>query len=168
MIDGEIKMVFRFEKMNQQEAEDIALHWKYSGVYSFYDCTADADDYSEFMDASRRGDKYYACYMAGEMIGFYSVEISHGDTAELGLGLKPEYTGRGMGLRFVCAVLKHILSLHRVRRLALSVALFNQRAIKVYKAAGFTETGTFTQRTNGGEYEFLGMEKACIFADREA
>jgi len=152
-------MAFNFEKMRQQEAEEIANHWKYDGIYAFYDVSADAEDYAEFMDPSKRGDTFFSCYANSKLIGYYAVNILEGRKAELGFGLKPEHTGKGIGLGFVNAIMEHVVSMHHVNHFVLSVALFNQRAIMVYKAAGFVETETFTQTTNGGEYEFLRMEK---------
>ncbi len=40
----------------------------------------------------------------------------------------------------------------------LSVAAFNQRATKVYEAAGFATIRTYTQATNGSTYDFIEME----------
>ena len=151
---------FFFQQMNQQEAEEIAK-WKYSDIYSFYDIAADEDDYLEFMDSTKRGNKYFSCYADNALVGFYSVEVLRGHEAELGLGLKPNYTGKGYGLGFVNAVITHFTSLYRINNLVFSVASFNQRAIKVYKAAGFVENSVFTRNTNGGEYEFVRMVKKC-------
>ncbi|MGF2715207.1 GNAT family N-acetyltransferase, partial [Bacillus cereus] len=45
--------------------------------------------------------------------------------------------------------------------ITLSVAAFNERAIKVYKKAGFEAVGTFIQKTNGSCFEFLKMNYIC-------
>ena len=41
----------------------------------------------------------------------------------------------------------------------LSVATFNERAIKVYEGVGFVYGRTYRHETNGGVYEFLDMER---------
>jgi ribosomal-protein-alanine N-acetyltransferase len=79
--------------------------------------------------------------------------------AELGLGLKPELTGKGLGINFINAVLENITFLNGVNDFTLSVALFNKRAIKAYEAVGFTRKNTFIHNTNGCNYLFLRMDK---------
>jgi ribosomal-protein-alanine N-acetyltransferase len=41
----------------------------------------------------------------------------------------------------------------------LSVATFNERAIKVYEGVGFVAGRTYPHETNGGGYEFLDKER---------
>ncbi|MCL2372205.1 MAG: GNAT family N-acetyltransferase [Defluviitaleaceae bacterium] len=151
--------MFNFHQMTQKEAEEIANDWKYSGMYSFYDMTADEEDYAEFIDPIKRGKSYFSCYVDGFLIAYYSVNVIEENNIEIGLGLKPEFTGNGYGLNFVHAVMAHVTLQYADVNFILSVALFNQRAIKVYKKAGFISEGIFTQNTNGGIYEFLRMAK---------
>ena len=155
-------MIFSFQQMKQEEAKEIADNWKYSGQYSFYDTTADEEDYREFTDPVKRGNGYFSCYVDNKLAAYYSVNIVEESKAEVGLGLKPGLTGKGYGLNFVNNVMAHISSRHSVTVFMLSVASFNQRAIKVYKKAGFKEAEIFTQNTNGGSYEFLRMVKCAI------
>ena len=144
--------------MTQIEALEIADNWKYPGEYSFYDVTADEEDYTEYINPDSRGDKFFSCFVNNILSAYYTVSIMD-DTAELGVGMRPDLTGKGYGLDFVNAVMDHITSRYAVAGFMLIVAVFNQRAIKVYKKAGFTEKDFFMQKTNGGEYEFLRMEK---------
>lgn len=153
-------MELLFIKMTQEEAQVIAS-WKYEGVYSFYDSTADEEDYQEFIDEHKRNGDYYSIYNEGMLIGFVSFQITN-DDLELGLGLKPDFTGQGIGLAFVNATLDYIFSHYHVSSISLSVALFNQRAIKVYKKAGFVEVATFIQETNGGKFEFQKMKLGAV------
>jgi RimJ/RimL family protein N-acetyltransferase len=154
-------MEFSFQQMNQTEAEEIANQWRYDGIYSFYDISADEDDYLEFVDSEKRGNRFFSCYAENELVGYYSVEI-HDGKAEFGLGLKPELTGKGVGVNFINAVLEHIATQNDVHDFTLSVALFNERAIKAYEAVGFVRKNTFLQNTNGSTYEFLRMDKFQI------
>lgn len=83
-------------KMRQPEAEEIADSWKYDGEYAFYDMTADPEDYEEIMSPDLRGDRYFSVFDDDVLIGFFCVE-REGRDAALGLGLRPDLTGRGEG-----------------------------------------------------------------------
>ena len=150
---------FNFQKMTQKEAEEIANLWTYDGIYAFYNVSADEEDYRAFIDAGKRGNSHFSCYSDKGLTAYYSVEITDGSTAEIGLGIKPQLCGMGLGVSYLNAVMEHITSMNGVYNFTLSVALFNRRAIKAYKTAGFEEAGTFMQDTNGGSYEFLRMAK---------
>jgi len=45
------------------------------------------------------------------------------------------------------------------RAIKLHVALFNQRAIKVYQRVGFIETDKIIRNTHIGQLDFIEMEK---------
>ena len=79
---------------------------------------------------------------------------------EIGLGLRPDLTGRGLGLQFFlgrCLVREATFGDERV---VLNVAAFNERAITVYRRAGFRETGRHMRTfERWGEVEFLEMEE---------
>ncbi|MGX1264472.1 prepilin-type processing-associated H-X9-DG protein [Rossellomorea marisflavi] len=149
-------MMYTFQRMNQKEAEEIAYSWKYDGVYSFYDMTADEEDLREFIDDKTRGEHVFSSYVKGELAGFITLDVL-GETIDIGLGLKPDWTGKGKGRGFLQSAISFIKSRYAFHALTLSVASFNQRAISLYSQMGFVRNGTFLQKTNGGEYEFIRM-----------
>jgi [ribosomal protein S18]-alanine N-acetyltransferase len=156
-----ISVTYRFEKMTQQEAEEIAYNWHYDGEYSFYDMEADREDLAEFLNPELRGDSVFTVYLGEEIGGYYSVNQTAAATYDIGLGMRPELTGRGMGVDFMKAGMDFVKSRFKPDIITLSVAMFNQRAIKVYRRMGFIDLDTFMQNTNGGSYEFLRMEYKC-------
>ena len=97
----------------------------------------------------------------GTLIGFFTVCKINNGTVEIGLGMRPDITGNGFGLQFVNAGLAFSKEKYGCKYITLSVATFNERAIKVYKRAGFEAVGTFIQKTNGGCFEFLKMNYIC-------
>ncbi|ANU25539.1 GNAT family N-acetyltransferase [Planococcus versutus] len=150
-------MNYTFQSMTQEQAEEIATTWHYKDEYSFYDMDADQEDLKEFLDAEKRNDSYFIVTKNQELIGFYSFNQITEDTIDIGLGMKPNLTGSGQGLDFLKAGLKFIESNYNPKKITLSVATFNQRAIKVYKKIGFKEVEVFVQATNGSRFEFLKM-----------
>ncbi|SIS45522.1 GNAT family N-acetyltransferase [Salimicrobium flavidum] len=149
-------MSYFFRKMNQKEAEEIAYNWNYKGVYSFYDLEADEEDLVEFLDEKKRGNRTYSVFEGESLVGFFSWTYKN-EAANISLGLRPDHTGQGEGLRFLESCLEFLDS----PAVTLDVALFNGRAIRVYEKAGFREVYRFNQETNGDSYIFVHMEKTA-------
>jgi [ribosomal protein S18]-alanine N-acetyltransferase len=148
-----------FEQLSQEEAEAIS-EWRYPEPYSFYNWTADVDDLRELLDPSLRGEAYWAVKdEAGELVGHFSFKPKDEQTVEIGLGLRPDLTGRGLGGSFLAAGLAFARTRFAPARFVLSVATFNDRAIKVYERAGFTRERIYMHSTNGAEWEFLEMSR---------
>jgi [ribosomal protein S18]-alanine N-acetyltransferase len=145
--------------LRQEDAEAIA-EWRYPEPYSFYDWTADPDDLRELLDAALRWDAYWAVRdEANELVGYFEFKPKDEQTVEIGLGLRPDLTGRGLGGSFLAAGLEFARTRFAPARFVLSVATFNERAIKVYERAGFTRERIYMHSTNGAEWEFLKMSR---------
>ena len=152
-------MSHQFAALTQQQAETIAYTWHYEGDYAFYNMEADAEDLAEFLDAEQRGQSVFAITSFGELVGFVSVTRPDAETIDLGLGMKPTRTGNGSGRAFVTSILDFVKTTYAPHRITLSVAAFNVRAIRVYEACGFKQTGSFQQPTNGSTFTFIQMER---------
>ena len=150
-----------FQPMTQEQAEEIVHSWHYEGDYSFYDMDADPEDLQEFLDPEQRKDSYFAVNQDEEVIGFYSFIQAADNTIDIGLGMKPELTGNGRGLKFLKAGLEFAESTYSPQKITLSVAAFNKRAITLYQNIGFQEVGRFAQATNGSTFEFVKMVYHC-------
>lgn len=144
--------------MTQDEADAIA-GWHYDPPYDFYDAGADHRDLAELLDPALRGNRYFSARdAAGVLIGFFGFG-QRGDVVGVGVGLRPDLTGRGLGQSFLDAGLEYAREQFGPRRFRLSVASFNERAIKVYERAGFIVTRTFVHETNGDSFPFVEMER---------
>lgn len=144
--------------MTQDEAEAIA-GWRYQPPYDFYNTAADARDFAELLDPEQRGDRYFAARnAAGELIGYFEFGSEAG-VVGVGLGLRPDLTGRGLGLAFLEQGLDFARKRFAPTGFKLSVAAFNTRAITVYERSGFVVTRRFTHETNGGLFPFIEMER---------
>jgi ribosomal-protein-alanine N-acetyltransferase len=145
--------------MSQAEAEAIA-RWGYPEPYSFYDWSADPSDVAELLDPAARGDAYYAVRdESEELAGYFSFKPRDSDVLEIGLGLHPDRTGRGLGLTFVEAGLDYAERRFAPTAFVLAVATFNRRAITVYERAGFVAERVYMHATNGGDWEFAEMRR---------
>lgn len=147
-----------FGPMSQADAEEIA-DWHYEPPYDFYDARADPGDLALLLDPARRADRSYSVRDGqGELVGFFTYGLED-DVVVVGLGLRPDRTGRGLGRAFVEEGLEFARQRFAPGRFRLDVAEFNERAIAVYERAGFTRTRAYLHETNGGTHPFVEMER---------
>ena len=159
-----------FEPMELDTARAI-LAWRYAGPYAVYN--ADPAQLEAAARAWAAPDS--GCFAArdaeGEVVGFCSfgadARVPGGDYSDtsaldVGLGLRPDLTGRGHGLAFVRAILRFGRRRFRPARFRLTVAAFNQRALRVYERAGFRVTHRFSgvvEATSAGREGWLQLER---------
>jgi ribosomal-protein-alanine N-acetyltransferase len=125
--------------------------WRYEPPYDFYDGEDEPVQNPERFFVVRDD--------TGKLVGFYYFDERE-DAVEIGLGLRPDLTGRGLGLQFFRDGVAFARRTFRQERVVLNVAAFNERAIKVYERAGFHETGRHMRRfERWGEVEFVEMEE---------
>ena len=124
--------------------------WRYPPPYDFYDDDGVPPKNPEW---------FYGVHdEGGVLVGFYFF-APRGDAVFYGLGLRPDLTGRGLGLEFVLAGIAFAEQRFGRKRLVLDVAEFNERAIRVYERAGFRRTGSHTRTfERWGDIEFVDME----------
>ena len=140
-------------KIEQADETDFAElnAWRYEPPYDFYD-----GDQEEPLNPERH---FVVRDDDGESIGFYYFELN-GDVLDYGLGLRPDLTGRALGLDFFRSGLEFGRERYRPRLIRLHVAAFNERAIKVYERAGFREVGRHVRTfERWGEVEFMTMDE---------
>jgi len=129
------------KEMKQEYAQQIS-QWRYGGIYSMYDCNE--SDIAELMDGT-----HFACTNAvSELIGYFCYgngariptleeNIYDEKYLDIGLGLRPDLCGKGHGLTFFLKGIDHAQRHFNTQNFRLSVATFNERAIKLYSKAGF-------------------------------
>jgi [ribosomal protein S18]-alanine N-acetyltransferase len=154
-------VTYTFKPMTQSQAEFIAYHWHYEGEYSFYDMESDKEDLVDFLDPESRGDTMFSVYEGEGLAGFFSINKTGAGIYDIGLGMRPDLTGNRRGSKFLTAGMGFVKFRFSPVKITLSVARFNERAIKVYRKIGFQDVETFNQNTNGDTFEFLKMEYVC-------
>jgi len=140
----------KIERMTAADFAELAT-WRYEPPYAFYD-----GDQEEPLDPER----FFAARAdGGEVIGFYYYE-PNGDVLDYGLGLRPDLTGRALGLDFFRSGLEFGHEQYRPSLIRLHVAAFNERAIKVYERAGFREVGRHVRSfERWGDVEYITMDE---------
>lgn len=125
--------------------------WRYDPPYDFYD----GDE-----EPVKNPERFFEVRdEQGVLVGFYYFE-QRADALEYGLGMRPDLTGRGLGLEFVRAGLEFARRRFAPERIVLNVAAFNDRARIVYERAGFRLTGKHVRTfSRWGDVEFLEMEE---------
>lgn len=144
------------------EAREI-LAWRYGPPYDFYNSHPEEleQDLRGFLDpamaySSIRDDN-------GALAGFCCLgedaQVPGGDYSEdaldIGMGLRPDLTGRGKGGEVLEAVLAYAREQRRSGRFRVTIAAFNQRARRLCERAGFVEEGEFIGSTRHGENRFV-------------
>lgn len=143
--------------MSQQDAEKIAS-WRYDPPYSFYNMDLIPEELAAFLDPlQREKDGFISVYKQHELIGFFCFQDREGDVV-IGLGMRPDLTGEGLGLKFVQRAMSFAREKYRPLSFSLAVATFNKRAIKVYERTGFKPIDTKIRVINGARYEFINMK----------
>jgi [ribosomal protein S18]-alanine N-acetyltransferase len=150
-------MRYAIRTMTAGDARDIAA-WRYPEPYAFYDSDRDPGDLVELLDPAGWGVRYFAADDDVRLAGFFVFKVAD-DVVEIGLGLRPDLTGRGLGAEFLASGLEFASDRFAQGTHALAVAAFNQRAIAVYERAGFRATKRYDHFTNGALHEFVWMTR---------
>jgi len=150
--------LFTVRAMTADDALAVAA-WRYPDEYAFYNWDADPGDLAELLDPAGWGRQYFAVDGRGRArVGFFAFKAD-AESLEIGLGLRPDLTGDGLGLAFVEAGIQFAEKRFGARSLTLAVAEFNQRAVTVYRRAGFEVVGYYQHETNGGTHPFVKMAR---------
>lgn len=158
-------MKITIKSMNYEEAKQISK-WIYKEPYSIYSMMESDECINELLDGSYFSvldEKYeligYYCFgdsakvPAGNQYGVYDLK----DFTDIGLGIKPDLCGQGIGYDFLNAGLAFAKNKLSAEKFRLTVATFNERAIKVYEKLGFKKVNDFIRISESGNTEFLVM-----------
>lgn len=158
-------MKFNIQLMNYEQAKQISK-WIYKGPYSIYSMVESDECINELLDEgyfsvldTQNQIVGYFCFgdsakvPVGNKYGVYELK----DTIDIGLGIMPDLCGQGIGYDFLKAGLDFAKNKFAVRKFRLTVAAFNERAIKVYAKLGFKEINSFERISEFGNTKFIVM-----------
>ncbi len=150
--------MFRFRPLSLDDARTI-LSWRYPEPYDFYDAASDPEDASLLLSEEYRQGRLFAAHDDQAILrGFFEFKLQAG-VLEVGLGLRPQDTGQGLGAAFLDEGLAFGRETFHPCTFQLYVAAFNERAIKVYARRGFREVGRQTRQLLGRDREFIEMRR---------
>ena len=123
--------------MTDEQAAAIA-GWRYEFPYEWYDTSRDPRRVELFANPAQREQLRAVVDDAGELVGFFNF-VRQDAEVRLGLGMRPDLTGRGLAQPFILCGLEYARREWRPRRFRLWVATWNERALAAYRRAGFRE-----------------------------
>lgn len=141
----------RVEPLTDEQATEIA-EWRYEFPYEWYDTSSDPRRIELFANPARRTHLRAVVDDDGELVGFFNF-VPEGNEVRLGLGMRPDLTGRGLAQPFIEAGLDYARREWRPRMFRLWVARWNERALRAYRRAGFREV------PSAEESRFVEMER---------
>ena len=160
-----MKLIFR--PITEDDAREV-LGWRYDAPYDVYNAPAEEleDNVRWFLLPENA---YYAILNEeGELLAFCcygpDARVPGGDynedAVDVGIGLRPDRTGQGLGTGLLEAVLDFGREARGITAYRTTIAAWNRRSIRTFERAGFRVTGTFRNANNpaGSDWVQLALE----------
>lgn len=155
-------MQFSIRPFTSADADAVAS-WRYPPPYGAYDASEDPSFEEGIRDPARWGEFDFAVDDAetGELVGFLELTaIEEQRLVEIGLGLRPDLTGRGLGPDYIGTAMAFARERWHPSTFALDVFPWNERAIRAYERAGFARGEVYVRTfPDGNEVTFLRMSR---------
>lgn len=140
------------------------LIWKYEAPYEIYNYKSEhfAQDLAYHLDPANN---MYSMYRDNDLIGYCSfgqdAQVPGGDYSEdaldIGLMIKPELTGQGLGTSFVANIIQQAREKYDPKKLRVTILETNLRAMRVWEKNDFQKTQTFERARD--QIRFVIMTK---------
>jgi [ribosomal protein S18]-alanine N-acetyltransferase len=163
-----MRETLRFTPMDEANARRF-VRWQYQPPYDLYNMaeTPEAVEaaVSYFLDPAIH------CTAitdeAGDLLAFCTFgrdgQVAGGDYSaealDIGMGIRPDLTGQGLGGRFAQAVLDFARYTFHPPAFRVTIAGFNRRAQRVWQKAGFRPVETFEALHNGRSFTIFVRER---------
>jgi [ribosomal protein S18]-alanine N-acetyltransferase len=147
--------------MTEEIAKQI-LQWKYDAPYDLYNNQLTNEGIRELLecgymaiaDDNKRLVGFYCTGNAAQVPAGHLIEAYREEMIDIGLGMKPDLTGRGLGSMLLSYILKRVEeSFGTTLPIRLTVATFNTRAIRLYENFGFRQDSHF--QANGIDFQTM-------------
>jgi [ribosomal protein S18]-alanine N-acetyltransferase len=165
-------MLFIFKPMDEASTYKFVA-WRYEPPYDIYNLgnPPTEEDIQYFLDPQNT---YHSITdESGNLLAFCSFgadgQVPGGDYSadalDIGLGVRPDLTGQGDGSLFVDAVIGFARDTFAPTVLRVTVAEFNQRALRVWEKAGFRRVQIFQRNGDSRTYIVLKRNLEGVHAD---
>ena len=133
------------------------VRWEYEPPYDVYNCPQEEVERAIQYNVDPKNNVYAMFNQDGKLIGYCSygqdAQVPGGDYSEaaldIGMMLKPELTGQGLGSTFAEEIIRNGLAQYDLKKLRVTIAAFNQRAIRTWEKNGFKHIQTFERSDDG-------------------
>ena len=144
-------MLYTINPLTQKNAK-IIVGWQYDPPYDLYDMEPKHlvgllnPDYRYHQVLDRSGELAgYCCFGEDARVPGGIYDEGEPKVLDIGVGLKPQLTGQGLGKEFVSAILFYAGNTFQPPIYRVTVADFNQRSLKTFLSLGFEITEQFTR-----------------------
>lgn len=142
------------------------VKWKYEPPYDVYNCPPEEVEKTIRYNVDPENNVYAMFSWDGDLVGYCSygkdARVPGGayseDALDIGLMVKPELTGQGLGVEFAKEVVHNGISLYGLEMLRVTIAAFNKRAIRAWQKNGFQHVQSFKRSGDGMEFVIMTME----------
>lgn len=165
-------MDISFEPMTERYAREIAS-WQYDPPYHVYGYSpSEKEESVAYLMAAEN--RVFALVRGGEVVAFRSFgrdgQVPGGTYDEgyldTGGGLRPDLTGKGLGEEMLRRGLEFGFEQFESSRFRVTVAAFNQRALKVCRRVGFREGQRFRRQSDNEAFVILLLDEKGWKANR--
>jgi ribosomal-protein-alanine N-acetyltransferase len=143
-----------------EEDGRVICEWRYPPPYDRYRWPrweTMAEQGKEFADCRIRKEQYLSVRDgAGILVGYVQL-FPMERTLRLGMGLRPDYCGLGLGPILTGLAVEEARSREPEAEIDLEVEQWNRRAIRAYEKAGFVITDEYERRASHGKVSVYCM-----------
>ena len=151
----------QYKPVDGESAQEF-LVWKYEAPYDVYnyDQANFEKDLAYHIDPANN---LHSMYVDDELIGYCSfgrdAQVPGGDYSEdaidIGMMIKPELTGQGLGTAFAANIIHHATVTYKPNKLRVTILDTNLRAKRVWEKNGFQKIQTFERESDRTPFVIL-------------
>jgi [ribosomal protein S18]-alanine N-acetyltransferase len=158
-----VAALYTISPLTAENAWEITT-WSYDPPYDLYDLAPEhlsgllTPEYRYHQVTDQSGSLVgYCCFGLDAQVPGGDYRQSEPEVLDIGVGLKPSYTGRGYGVGFVRSVLGYAAVIYHPAIFRATVAGFNHRSLRTFQNLGFEIKERFIRELV--EIEFFQLER---------